>query len=350
MTMAMDLIRHIAGLYSGKAIKGDFTQVYITGNEIWMAQQILASQQGEQCPQCDGSGKVSDSDGCGVWYIDCQTCAKKHPEQAEGAQGEREALSAYCAWYRGVFGSAPFHAKENQEFAAFKAGAAWQARAALAQPSPAPELERPEVVGTLLIGEHYDGSKSVDATRSWHTEGLEIGAHHLMTVAQHDRIVGALRAESAKRGVRLSEMHEDIRVITEERDAAQARVAELEQSTQNLRQDRKRLTSQAVQHRDEIEALRARLSDLGNQVPEGYALIPTRLLLDKELIECIAFHCSDGGGSYGDYQDGILFIGEITDDDGRQVHGLHLACAECEEDGYTTLVEFAAAPAQGGEL
>lgn len=40
--MAMDLIRHIAGLYSGKAIKGDFTQVYITGNEIWMAQQILA--------------------------------------------------------------------------------------------------------------------------------------------------------------------------------------------------------------------------------------------------------------------------------------------------------------------
>ncbi|WP_236225751.1 hypothetical protein [Pseudomonas pseudonitroreducens] len=40
--MAMDLIRHIAGLYSGKAIKGDFTQIYITGNEIWMAQQVLA--------------------------------------------------------------------------------------------------------------------------------------------------------------------------------------------------------------------------------------------------------------------------------------------------------------------
>lgn len=44
MTMAMELIRHIAGLYSGKAIKGDFTQVYITGNEIWMAQQVLAEQ------------------------------------------------------------------------------------------------------------------------------------------------------------------------------------------------------------------------------------------------------------------------------------------------------------------
>jgi len=44
MTMAMELIRHIAGLYGGKAIKGDITQVYITGNEIWMAQQVLAEQ------------------------------------------------------------------------------------------------------------------------------------------------------------------------------------------------------------------------------------------------------------------------------------------------------------------
>ncbi|KES23131.1 hypothetical protein [Pseudomonas sp. AAC] len=44
MIMAMELIRHIAGLYGGKAIKGDITQVYITGNEIWMAQQVLAEQ------------------------------------------------------------------------------------------------------------------------------------------------------------------------------------------------------------------------------------------------------------------------------------------------------------------
>ena len=54
MTMAMELIRHIAGLYSGKAIKGDFTQVYITGNEIWMAQQILASQHTEQAEGAQG--------------------------------------------------------------------------------------------------------------------------------------------------------------------------------------------------------------------------------------------------------------------------------------------------------
>lgn len=67
-SMAMDLIRHIAGLYSGKAIKGDFTQIYITGNEIWMAQQILASQQGDQ--------------------------GKNH-EQAEISKAERDAFEAH---------------------------------------------------------------------------------------------------------------------------------------------------------------------------------------------------------------------------------------------------------------
>lgn len=84
------------------------------------------------------------------------------------------------------------------------------------------------------------------------------------------------------------------------------------------------------------------------QILAGYALIPERMTLDKEVIESVAFHCGDGAeSSYGEYQDGILFIGTIEDDDGRAVHGLHIACAECEEEGYSTLVEFAA-PAQGG--
>ncbi|MDN6876907.1 hypothetical protein QO209_31065 [Pseudomonas citronellolis] len=103
MTMAMELIRHIAGLYSGKAIKGDFTQVYITGNEIWMAQQVLA-------------------------------------EQAEGAQGEQEAFEAWCRTneyetLRRLDGSG------YNNPATVRAWSAWQARAGLAQPSPAPELD-----------------------------------------------------------------------------------------------------------------------------------------------------------------------------------------------------------------
>ncbi len=89
---------------------------------------------------------------------------------------------------------------------------------------------------------------------------------------------------------------------------------------------------------------------VASKVPEGYALVPDHMRLDRKVIEEIAIHCGDGGGIYGDYQHGILFIGEITDEEGRAVHGLHLACAECEEEGYATLVEFDAVPALGGGL
>ncbi|MBB1606495.1 MULTISPECIES: hypothetical protein [unclassified Pseudomonas] len=90
MTMAMDLIRHIAGLYSGKAFKGDLTQIYITGNEIWMAQQILASQ------------------------------------QVEGAQGERDEYAEFETWLD----------REKPAGCVGDMERGWMARAALAQPSP----------------------------------------------------------------------------------------------------------------------------------------------------------------------------------------------------------------------
>ena len=92
MTMAMELIRHIAGLYGGKAIKGDFTQVYITGNEIWMAQQVLA-------------------------------------EQAEGAQGNLDEYAEFESWLE----------REKPAGCIGDIERGWMARAALAQPSQAPE-------------------------------------------------------------------------------------------------------------------------------------------------------------------------------------------------------------------
>ncbi|WP_285643189.1 hypothetical protein [Pseudomonas sp. NBRC 100443] len=142
--MAMELIRHIAGLYSGKAFQGDPTQVYITGNEIWMAQQILASQ---------------------------------HTEQAEGAQGEPLSYWEPCN---------PACDPELNGFRDRKCSCA-QARAALAQPSPAPELEleRPEVVVRVI-----DAKLSVMEQKAKINDGDE-----LMTVAQHDRIVGALQRQ-----------------------------------------------------------------------------------------------------------------------------------------------------------
>lgn len=81
-----------------------------------------------------------------------------------------------------------------------------------------------------------------------------------------------------------------------------------------------------------------------------FKLVPARMLLDKETIEAINFHCGDGAdGQFGEYSDGLLWIGVVTDDEGNEVYGLHLATAEYPEEGSTTLVEFAA-PAETSKL
>jgi ribosomal protein L37AE/L43A len=78
-------------------------------------------------------------------------------------------------------------------------------------------------------------------------------------------------------------------------------------------------------------------------IPEGFVLVPKSMLLDKEVIGAINFHCGDGAdGQFGEYSDGHLWVGTVTDDDGKGVHGLHLATSEYPEEGSTTLVEFPA--------
>ena len=64
------------------------------------------------------------------------------------------------------------------------------------------------------------------------------------------------------------------------------------------------------------------------------------MLLDKETIGAINFHCGDGGNNFGEHSDGLLWVGAVTDDEGKEVYGLHLATAEYPEEGSTTLVEF----------
>ncbi|HEB4009954.1 TPA: hypothetical protein RZX56_000173 [Pseudomonas aeruginosa] len=84
-----------------------------------------------------------------------------------------------------------------------------QARAALAQPSPAQaeaEAERPEVVAYRTIGRHtkhqhphyalnYYKQNAEDQAAHWRERGCEVSEDELMTVAQHERIVGELRAK-----------------------------------------------------------------------------------------------------------------------------------------------------------
>lgn len=103
---------------------------------------------------------------------------------------------------------------------AYQAG---QDRAALAQPSPAPaEAERPEVVayfdrnypstGDAFIWSNYEGSPY----------------EPVMTVSQHERIVGELRADRDSWAEQAEQRLADWDEMRKERDAALARVAELE--------------------------------------------------------------------------------------------------------------------------
>lgn len=97
-----------------------------------------------------------------------------------------------------------------------------QARAALAQPSPAPELERPEGVAYLFV--KPDGTLSMDAVRHKPSQP----AVAVMTVAQHDRIVGELRSDRDSWAEQAEQRLADWDEMRKERDAALARVAELE--------------------------------------------------------------------------------------------------------------------------
>ncbi|MFG8317760.1 hypothetical protein ACEOPL_26560 [Pseudomonas aeruginosa] len=153
------------------------------------------------------------------------------------------------------------------------------ARAALAQPSPAQpeqaEAERPEVVAYRTIGRHtkhqhphyalnYYKQNAEDQAAHWRERGCEVSEDELMTVAQHERIVGALRAENAK----LSEALDRWPLIRDSLKLrladALARVAELEGKLTDWVHEGFRLN----------EALA--VAKAQHSVPEGLALIPVR--------------------------------------------------------------------------
>lgn len=78
-------------------------------------------------------------------------------------------------------------------------------------------------------------------------------------------------------------------------------------------------------------------------IPEGYVLVPQQIFLDPSDIESICSQCGDGHESgYGDFTDGLLWVGNIQRDDGSIVHGLHISSADYSEEGGVTVCEFAA--------
>ncbi|HFT1801858.1 TPA: hypothetical protein RHB50_006464 [Pseudomonas aeruginosa] len=127
---------------------------------------------------------------------------------------------------------------EGDKFRYAQELAAWM-NAHLAQPSPAraeqAEAERPEVVGYCNPG-HIERLKQMEITGFLvHEEESASISERLMTVAQHERIVGALRAEIAEWQEAAGRGRSDVVAyiaerakLLEGRDAALARVAELE--------------------------------------------------------------------------------------------------------------------------
>ncbi|HIE8320107.1 hypothetical protein [Salmonella enterica] len=86
-------------------------------------------------------------------------------------------------------------------------------------------------------------------------------------------------------------------------------------------------------------------------IPEGYVLVPQQIFLEPSDIESICSQCGDGHESgYGDFTDGLLWVGNIQRDDGSIVHGLHISSSDYSEEGGVTICEFAAQLRKGAEL
>ena len=75
-------------------------------------------------------------------------------------------------------------------------------------------------------------------------------------------------------------------------------------------------------------------------ITEGYALVPQEMCLPADAMEALCYHCGDGGHMFGEFTDGVLFVGEVDYGDGRKVHGLHITTADYPDEGCATICEF----------
>ncbi|HHM4713604.1 TPA: LysM peptidoglycan-binding domain-containing protein [Pseudomonas aeruginosa] len=178
--------------------------------KAWQARADLAHRAPEVCSECSDTGKVYDESGDGPWS--CYACTG-NPEVIGYANGDE--LDNMLDDRTAVLspGKTSFHTVPVYRLI----------RADLAQPSPAQaEAERPEVVAYLFV--KPDGTLSMDAVRHKPSQP----AVAVMTVAQHERIVGELRADRDSWAEQAEQRLADWDEMRKERDAALARVAELE--------------------------------------------------------------------------------------------------------------------------
>lgn len=76
-------------------------------------------------------------------------------------------------------------------------------------------------------------------------------------------------------------------------------------------------------------------------IPDGYKLVPEQMYLDAEDIQVICMQCGDGNKKgYGEFVDGIFWVGELSNDEGVIKYGLNVADANYPEEGSITVFEF----------
>lgn len=79
------------------------------------------------------------------------------------------------------------------------------------------------------------------------------------------------------------------------------------------------------------------------QIPAGFVLVPEKFGIPAEVWEGVEFVIGGPGTGEGEaYLDSTAWIGDLMQDDGSSIYGLHLSCDECPEEGSVTLSVFTA--------
>ncbi|WP_430318283.1 hypothetical protein [Pseudomonas nitroreducens] len=242
------------------------------------AEAFLASQQGEQATQAE--------------------IAVVHPEQAEGAQGEREAFEAWVAAVPCVAGQgkdyveACLHRDLSDEYTqgwVHEAWSGWKARAALAQPSPVPEQS-----GCLKCGAETRADKPF-CEEHCYEQCPAPGLEQLRYKSELYDEVWELVTGKGYMNVTTA-----ISVLEQERDAAQARVAELEKQepVAEILVDSRGMIVDAVRRPSDLpsgfhKVYAAPVAQAG-QVPEEVRTLLSRAKCEIEhLAECLENVCED---------------------------------------------------------
>lgn len=79
------------------------------------------------------------------------------------------------------------------------------------------------------------------------------------------------------------------------------------------------------------------------EIPAGFVLVPEKFGIPAEVWEGVEFVIGGPGTGEGEaYLDSTAWVGDLIQDDGSAVYGLHLSCDECPEEGSVTLSVFTA--------